>query len=490
MSCTLINPNLVIQKNDKFTTGIVYMPIGLAYASASLNKNGIEHEVLDLFGKLPNRYIKKNGFLILGEQISNYSFEENKNVCFFLYANQVINHISIINISKILKKKYPKTPLIVIENTQAVTAYSLKKVSKEFFDIGCDYLLTGENELAIPKIYKAIKSNNSLSEIEGLIGRNFSNNKSIIDDIDKLRFPNWEKFPLNNYWSLGHAHGPLTAKRYLPILTSRGCPYPCKFCIVPELNNRKWRYRTAKNIVDEIEFFKNNYSVNEFHVEDLNPTVNDKRTREICNEIINRKLKIHWKICAGTKIESIKNEETIDLMQKSGCRYISISPESGSKNVMKSINKPFNLKHANRIIKRMNDKNIYSQACFVLGYIDETEKDLIETRKLIFNLTKNGVDEIAIFIITPIPGSEIFNSFDGYKSLSELTFSPLWRKDFKKLNFIRLYFYVYFLFWKTVFHPIKIMSQVLRFFSKKFNTKMEMVPFKFLKNTFFISEQK
>ena len=48
---------------------------------------------------------------------------------FFLYANQVINHISIINISKILKK-YPKTPLIVIENTQAVTAYSFKKVSK------------------------------------------------------------------------------------------------------------------------------------------------------------------------------------------------------------------------------------------------------------------------------------------------------------------------------------------------------------------------
>ena len=217
----------------------------------------------------------------------------------------------------------------------------------------------------------------------------------------------------------------------MPILTSRGCPYPCKFCIVPELNNRKWRYRTAKNIVDEIEYFKNNYSVNEFHVEDLNPTVNDKRTREICNEIINRKLKIHWKICAGTKIESIKNEETIDLMQKSGCRYISISPESGSKNVMKSINKPFNLKHANRIIKRMNDKNIFSQACFVLGYIDETKKDLIETRKLIFNLTKNGVDEIAIFIITPIPGSEIFDSFDGYKSLSELTFSPLWRKDFK-----------------------------------------------------------
>ena len=177
-------------------------------------------------------------------------------------------------------------------------------------------------------------------------------------------------------------------------------------------------------------------------------------------------------------------------MYRSGCRYISISPESGSKKVMGDINKPFNLKHANKIIKRMNDKNIFSQACFVLGYLNEDKKDLADTKKLIFDLTKNGVDEIAIFIITPIPGSEIYDNFKGFKSLSELTFSPLWRSDYKKLNFIRLKFYIYFLFWKFIFHPKKVLSQILRFFSKKFYTKMEMIPYKFLKNTFYLIEQK
>ena len=118
------------------------------------------------------------------------------------------------------------------------------------------------------------------------------------------------------------------------------------------------------------------------------------------------------------------------------------------------------------------------------------KKDLIDTKKLIFNLTRNGVDEIAIFIITPIPGSEIFDNYKGYNNLSELNFSPSWRKDFKKLSLIRIYFYIYFLFWKLVFHPKKIFHQIFRFFSKKFYTKMEMVPYKFIKNTLYLIEQK
>ena len=55
----------------------------------------------------------------------------------------------------------------------------------------------------------------------------------------------------------------------------------------------------------------------------------------------------------------------------------------------KNIGKPFDLNHANKLIKRMNEKNIFSQACFILGYLNENKKDLNDTKKLIFNLTKN-----------------------------------------------------------------------------------------------------
>ena len=330
----------------------------------------------------------------------------------------------------------------------------------------------GENENKISQIVKNINNVNELKKIPGVITNNFNNEKlEVIENLDQLPLPDWDVFNLKNYWNIKHAHGPLTSKKYLPILTSRGCPYPCKFCVIPFTNDRKWRSRSAKNVVDEIEYFKNKYGVKEFHLEDLNPTVNEKRTISICKELINRKMNITWKIVAGTKVESIKNNTTIELMAKSGCKYISISPESGSKNLMKLINKPFNIEHAINMIQYMNKFNIRTQACFVLGFPGEENGDLELTKKMIIKLTKAGLDEIAIFIITPIPGSEIFKNIEGYESYSELNFSPKWRSDYNFLNYTRLKFYLIFLLYKLLYSPKKILKQIFNFFCFKIRNK-------------------
>ena len=129
----------------------------------------------------------------------------------------------------------------------------------------------------------------------------------------------------------------------------------------------------------------------------------------------------------------------------------------------------------------MNKENIFTQACFIIGYPGEKKSDLIQTRKMIFDMTKRGIDEIAVFIITPIPGSKIYNKFDGFHSLSNLTFTPTWRKDYKKLYKERLIMYFIFLCTKFIFHPLKMLKQSINFFRKKFDTKMEMVPYKVLR---------
>ena len=100
---------------------------------------------------------------------------------------------------------------------------------------------------------------------------------------------------------------------------------------------------------------------------------------------------------------------------------------------------------------------------------------------MIFDLTKRGIDEIAVFIITPIPGSSIYGKFEGFSTLSNLTFTPTWRKDYKKLYKERLIMYFIFLCTKLIFHPIKMFKQIVNFFRKRFDTKMEMVPFKVLR---------
>jgi radical SAM superfamily enzyme YgiQ (UPF0313 family) len=233
-------------------------------------------------------------------------------------------------------------------------------------------------------------------------------------------------------------------------------------------------------VADEMAHWKCKWGVTEFHLEDLNPTIQDKRTRAICQALIDRKLNITWKIVAGTKVESIKDETTIDLMAKAGCRYISISPETGSERILELIDKPFKIDHAATLIRRMNSVGIASQACFVLGFPGESDGDRRKTKELVKKLARDGVDEIALFIISPVPGSKIFEQFKGYKSLSELNFTPTWRKDYTKLNRFRLRLYIDFLMWKVRHHPRKIIRQVLNFARRRFETKMEMVPYKAL----------
>ena len=120
-----------------------------------------------------------------------------------------------------------------------------------------------------------------------------------------------------------------------------------------------------------------------------------------------------------------------------------------------------------------------------MGYPGENTEDRKLTLKMIKKLVLNGLDEVAIFIITPIPGSKIFNELKGYKSLSELNFSPKWRSDYKNLNKFRLKCYFIFFIYKLISNPLKIFQQVINFFKTRFDTKMEMVPFKAIKLIFY-----
>ena len=482
MKFLIINPQLLFNSKDKFTTGIIYLPIALASISSNLKKNSVNHRIIDLFGNNPKKISKLNNFFVLGENIEKYSDEIKSSNGIFVYANQVINHLSIINIVKKIRLINSSIKIFTFENTQAVTAYSLKDIYKKFIYTENDFVLIGEPEEKINLICKNLNNYDELKKINGLICNSFQNEKrDLIQDLDSLPIPDWEQIPLKNYWNLKYAHGPFTSRKYISILTSRGCPYPCKFCVVPETNNRRWRHKSTKKVVDEIEYYLKKYEVKEFHFEDLNPTVNETRTIELCNEIIKRNLNITWKIVAGTKVESIKKTSTVELMAKAGCKYISISPESGSMKIMKKIGKPFDINHAYKIVKSMNKNKIFSQACFVLGYPGEDKDDLKFTKDMILNLTKNGIDEIAIFIITPIPGSEIFDLLEGYNNFSELNFSPDWRQDYRYLFKKRLEFYSLFLLFKFFYYPLKIFKQIFNFLTCRFQTKMEMVPYKYLK---------
>ncbi len=479
-SITLINPPLIIQRNDYLGSGIPYMPIMLAYLAGGL-KTEYELNVIDAFGENPFQLTPDNNFLVQGLSVDEIIHKISPVTDYIIiYISSIMVNFMVHKIIKRLKTLYPHTPILLMENTQGVIGCALEYIYQEFMDTGADFIVLGEGEQRIPCLLDILIQGNltRLTEMDGVIYKNTKGiiihqpKKYYIQNLDTLDFPSWEYFPLTNYWKLGYAHGPMQGN-YLALMTSRGCPYNCNFCVVPATNGRKWRARTPENVVNEIIYMMDKFGVNEFHWEDLNPTAGEGRILEICRLIIEKGLTLRWKLASGSKIETM-NIKTLDLMRQAGCNYISFSPETGSKKVLNLMNKAFNYEYALRMTKRMSKLKITTQACFVLGYPGEIESDLKETRCYLKKLIKAGIDEVAFFIMTPIPGTKTFGQLSGYKDYSELTFSPAWRKDYKYLCGYRNKLYRCLFFGKLLHHPVKLFMQGINFITKNFKSKAEM----------------
>lgn len=485
---TVIIPPVTSHNLDPHS-GFPFLPHMAAYLVSALKNKNINTTIHDMFSNNPKQVIKDKDFYFFGDELNKIkNYVNNQTDAVFIYARTVTDYEILQRICKFIKKRF-NSKIILFENNQCVEGLSLKYIYNEFLSKNTDLIIFGDSENKIEDLKYLFKKNFQSNElIKSFAYKNLENKiiaettSNLITEIDKLNFPNWESWNLNGYWSIGYAHPPVKIKdKFVPLITSRGCPFKCTFCIAPDINP-KWRERSYKNVVDEIEFFKNKLNINDFHIEDLNPTIKYKRFEEIANEIIRRDLNITWKFSQGTKIETIKNEKFIEVLYNSGCRFFSFSPESGSQKVtQKLINKKFDYEKAIKLVKKMFKTGIRTQACFVIGMPKENFSDFIDSFKYMLKLAYFGVDEVACYIITPLPGSKLFNQLSGYKNLSECSHTPEWRDDIKYLKFLRFLFYFSFILTKTFFHPVQSFLVIKRLFSKKFETKMEMSFYKLYK---------
>jgi hypothetical protein len=329
MHLTLLSPRLAIQKNDFLGSGVPYWPVDLAYFAAFLKKQNHTIQVLDLFGMNPFRFEEKTDHYLQGENLGDIG----ESSLILIYAISAMSHQEILNLITTIKKQKPQIPIVIWENSQAVTAYALDHVATDFWEAGADFLICGEPYWNWPDIEKFIMHGSTHRPSNLLMRQHPSQVTRLFQGTPSYLFPAWELFPIENYWKLPYSHGP-KSKRYLPLLTSKGCPYPCDFCVVPETNAQNWRGRPASEVVAEMLYLKETFKVSDFQIEDLNPTVNSKRWREICEQLIAANANIRYAFVSGTKAETVKLED-LPLYAQSGCAYLSISPESGSSELLK-----------------------------------------------------------------------------------------------------------------------------------------------------------
>jgi len=412
----LLNPPMVSRAGDITGTGTPYWPIPLAIIAAMLD--GVYNvKICDMFGRNPTKKTADGELVLHGVplDIAKASIRENDIVV--LYSGHAIAHSSVLKLIGFIGAAKP-LKIIVIENSNFVNAYPLDYFYDDFKKAGATIIAGDPYDVII----KAIDGEYDTKE------------RHQCKDIASLPIPKWDGFPLDSYWNLDYAHAPKTDKRYLQMYTSFGCNGVCNFCTNPYINKSNWRPRPTEQIVKEIQQWYDR-GVVEFHFEDLNPSPTQQRIMDICKGIIASGMRPVIKIASGTRIENL-NEDAFTAMYLAGFRYLSFSPESGSKWVLQLMNKSFDHEHAIRMIKFLEGKMI-TQACFVLGYPGETDNDLESTQKYAFELAKAGVDEFAFFNFMPSIGSTASEGFNGV-STDVMTFSSDWRIFNKLLKALRI----------------------------------------------------
>jgi len=206
-----------------------------------------------------------------------------------------------------------------------------------------DYVVKFEGEITLTELLKRIETGGDLSSVKGITyNRNgefyYTGDRDFIENLDTLPFPEWNLMPMENYDTQMH----LTGGRRMPVMGSRGCPYACSYCVSPYHWKRKLRWRSVKNVVDEIEEIIKRLNISKIHFWDDNLFLKKDYIGDLCNEIITRGLKIEW--LGLTRASHIANcEDLIPLIKKSGCIGMEMGIETADPNSHKAINKDENL---------------------------------------------------------------------------------------------------------------------------------------------------
>lgn len=289
-----------------------------------------------------------------------------------------------------------------------------------------DYGIMGEGEKSLVELVDALSNNNAVESINGLAyridGRIQISRWRPPDDLDDLLLPDFDSIEGFDWQDF----------RY-PILTSRGCPFRCIYCCVNKLTgSRKWRFRSAKNVVDELEHIVKTKGIKSFEVWDDNFTLNIGRAKEICREIIERKLNLSWYCHNGIRADRIDRELAI-LMKRAGCMSIAFGIESGNPETFNSIKKGEPLSAVVKAVKLVNEVGIKAVGYFIIGLPGDTLDKFIETVRFQRALR---LDHYIYGMLIPYPKTEVWDMVETRgKLLCDITSTQHFSNDIVPISF-------------------------------------------------------
>lgn len=367
--------------------GTYWYPIWLSYATGVVESNGHKVRLVDApawnwkLEDVINDAKKFSPDLVVVD--SNFSSLKNDS-----------------NIAKLLK-----------DETEAVSVLVGSPASQfpdKILNGGVDIAARFEYDFTVQDIAEAVEDGKSFENINGIsykengkIIHNQNRNLITSEELDKIPFVTkvYKKHLNIKDYFLSHTLYPM-----VQIFTGRGCPMHCTFCSWPKtLMGRKYRVRSVKNVVDELEYIVEELpEVKEIFIEDDTFTINKRRIKEVCSEIGQRNRAITWSCNARADLDY----ESMKAMKEAGCRLLDVGYESGSDKILKNIKKGFTTDDSRKFTKDAKRAGLMILADFIFGMPGETRETAEQTIRFAKEIKPNIVQ---FAVATPIPGTEFYD---------------------------------------------------------------------------------
>ena len=258
-----------------------------------------------------------------------------------------------------------------------------------------DIVVRGEGEETIAETARALERKRGLEQVLGLTFRRNGSivrteDRPFIRDLDRLPLPDRGLFPVSRY---------LAMRVPASVLTSRGCPTGCSFCVGYRMTGRKGRFRSPLKVVDEIEAARR-LGFEEVCIDDDLFTRNRRHVTAICDEIRSRGLKLKLYIFA--RVDTV-DEPLLAKLREAGCAMICFGLESGNQRILDLAGKRATVDRARRAMELSKAAGIAPFGSFILGLPGETRETMEETVSFAQSL---GIPH-GFHLLSPFPGTRI-----------------------------------------------------------------------------------
>lgn len=266
-----------------------------------------------------------------------------------------------------------------------------------------DFVIRHEPEMSFKDIMAYTKDGKSLEGCPGIAYRDkegttaLSPDRPLLETLDELPIPKQHLLPLDKYKM------PFLGKRYVWVLTNRGCPYSCTYCFEGVVWGKSVRHRSPESIYEELEYLAKHDVHNVLFLADLfTDRSNHANLIKLCDMIIDRGLKIRW--TCNSRVDTL-TEPVARKMKEAGCWLVAFGVETGSQTILDNVKKDAKVEQARETLNLCKKVGLKTWAYFIIGLPGENKQTVRET----IDFAKSCPIDIALFhVAMPYAGTEFY----------------------------------------------------------------------------------